>query len=124
MDFILERIGKTIGRKWSIVQRNEPLFAYFVTPTKIQGEEVDVKVSVKKSTEANKFWIHNVIIEKSSEQLNPDLNQDIHELGNFSKNSKTQNNTDVNKKYSIDVDSLGKTIGRKWSIRSTILANF
>lgn len=105
------------------IHGNEPLFAYFITPIRIQGEEVDVKVSVKKSTEANKFWIHNVIIEKSSEQLNPDLNQDIHELGNFLKEidsgdvaskgtqrnnqsldkSKPQNNSDV-KKYSINID--------------------
>lgn len=109
---IIEK-GRLIEDNVGNIHGNEPLFAYFVTPIKIQGEEVDVKVSVKKSTEANKFWIHNVIIEKSSEQLNPDLNQDIHELGNFSKNSKTQNNPDVNKKYSIAVDSLGNKLTKE-----------
>lgn len=59
-------------------------FAYFMTPVKMDNQEMFVKVSVRKSLQTNKFWVHNVIIEKSSETLNPNQSQDIHERQNFS----------------------------------------
>lgn len=37
---------------------------------------------IKKSVETNKFWIHNVILEKDSELLNPTIRQGIHEIQN------------------------------------------
>lgn len=53
------------------IHGNNQLFAYFITQVVIDGEDMYVKVNVRKSIEVNKFWIHNVIIEKSSELLNP-----------------------------------------------------
>lgn len=53
------------------VHGNNQLYAYFITQVIVDGEDLYVKVNVRKSTEVNKFWIHNVIIEKSPELLNP-----------------------------------------------------
>lgn len=53
------------------VHGNEQLYAYFITQVIVNGEAMYVKVNVRKSTEVNKFWIHNVMIEKSPELLNP-----------------------------------------------------
>lgn len=53
------------------VHGKNQLYAYFMTPIIIEGKNMHVKVNVRKSLEVNKFWIHNVILEKSSELLNP-----------------------------------------------------
>ena len=53
------------------IHGNNQLYAYFITQVIVNGEPMCVKVNVRKSIEVNKFWIHNVIIEKSSELLNP-----------------------------------------------------
>ena len=53
------------------VHGNNQLYAYFITQVIVDGEAICVKVNVRKSAEVNKFWIHNVIIEKSPELLNP-----------------------------------------------------
>lgn len=53
------------------VHGNNQLYAYFITQVIINREIMYVKVNVRKSIEVNKFWIHNVLIEKSPELLNP-----------------------------------------------------
>lgn len=86
------------------------LYAYFTTPVAINGENLTVKVNIRKSVETNKFWIHNVILEKDAELLNPTKKQGIHEIQNPSKSSITQNTEKSIKKYSIDVDSEGRKL--------------
>lgn len=65
------KYGKLIEDEVENIHGDNCRFAYFVTPVKMNEEEMYIKVSVRKSLQTNKFWIHNVIIEKSSETLNP-----------------------------------------------------
>lgn len=82
------------------------LYAYFETPVEINGGnyKVRVRVNIRKTIETNKFWIHNVILEKDSELLNPTRKQGIHEIQNPSENIISQTEKKETKKYSIDID--------------------
>lgn len=80
------------------------LYAYFETPVEINGGNYKVRVNIRKTIETNKFWIHNVILEKDSELLNPTRKQGIHEIQNPSENIISQTEKNETKKYSIDID--------------------
>lgn len=80
------------------------LYAYFETPVEINGGNYKVRVNIRKTIETNKFWIHNVILEKDSELLNPTRKQGIHEIQNPSENIISQTEKKETKKYSIDID--------------------
>lgn len=80
------------------------LYAYFETPVEINGGKYKVRVNIRKTIETNKFWIHNVILEKDSELLNPTRKQGIHEIQNPSENIISQTEKNETKKYSIDID--------------------
>lgn len=80
------------------------LYAYFETPVEINGGNYKVRVNIRKTIETNKFWIHNVILEKDSELLNPTRKQGIHEIQNPSENIISQTERNETKKYSIDID--------------------
>lgn len=58
------RKGKLIEDEVENVHGDNSKFAYFITTVRINDSNFDVKVSVRKSLQTNKFWIHNVIIEK------------------------------------------------------------
>ncbi len=80
------------------------LYAYFETPVEINGGNYKVRANIRKTIETNKFWIHNVILEKDSELLNPTRKQGIHEIQNPSENIISQTEKNETKKYSIDID--------------------
>lgn len=80
------------------------LYAYFETPVEINGGNYKVRVNIRKTIETNKFWIHNVILEKDSELLNPTRKQGIHEIQNPSENIISQTEKKETKNYSIDID--------------------
>ena len=80
------------------------LYAYFETPVEINGGNYKVRVNIRKTIETNKFWIHNVILEKDSELLNPTRKQGIHEIQNPSENIISQTEKNETKKYSINID--------------------
>lgn len=80
------------------------LYAYFETPVEINGGNYKVRANIRKTIKTNKFWIHNVILEKDSELLNPTRKQGIHEIQNPSENIISQTEKNETKKYSIDID--------------------
>ena len=88
---------------------NNETFAYFETLVNINGDNYRVKVDVKKSIETNKFWMHNVLLKKDSE-LDPATTQDYDKSRNLSKKNVTSTVQNVNKKYSLNVDSDGKEL--------------
>lgn len=88
---------------------NNETFAYFETLVNINGDNYRVKVDVKKSIETNKFWMHNVFLKKDSE-LDPATTQDYDKSRNLSKKNVTSTVQNVNKKYSLNVDSDGKEL--------------
>lgn len=99
---------------------NKSRYAYFYSEAVINDVDVGIKIDVRKSVLTNKFWIHNVQIEKSPKQLNPIQGQDIHEPQNFSINtisdndlfvtSDKQNNLDnINKKKNLEILSPATT---------------
>ena len=88
---------------------NNETFAYFETLVNINGDNYRVKVDVKKSIETNKFWMHNVLLKKDSE-LDPATTQDYDKSRNLSKKNVTSTVQNVNKKYSLNVNSDGKEL--------------
>lgn len=52
------KYGKLIEDEVENKHRDNHRFAYFMTPVKLDNEEMYVKVSVRKSLQTNKFWIH------------------------------------------------------------------
>ncbi|MFR6508693.1 MAG: hypothetical protein ACLUPF_04660 [Dorea sp.] len=80
------------------------MYAYFETPVEINGGNYKVRVNIRKTIETNKLRIHNVILEKDSELLNPTRKQGIHEIQNPSENIISQTEKKETKKYSIDID--------------------
>ncbi len=90
---------------------NTQQYAYFVTDMMINGENVQVKIDVRKTIETNKFWMHNVkIIKKDSELLSPATTQVLNETQNLSDKNVTSAVQNVNKKYSLKVDSDGRKL--------------
>ena len=96
--------GKLIEDNIENTHGENSLYAYFETPVEINGGNYKVRVNIRKTIETNKFWIHNVILEKDSELLNPTRKQGIHEIQNPSENIISQTEKKETKKYSIDVD--------------------
>ena len=96
--------GKLIEDNIENTHGENSLYAYFETPVEINGGNYKVRVNIRKTIETNKFWIHNVILEKDSELLNPTRKQGIHEIQNPSENIISQTEKKETKKYSIDID--------------------
>lgn len=96
--------GKLIEDNIENTHGENSLYAYFETPVEINGGNYKVRVNIRKTIETNKFWIHNVILEKDSELLNPTRKQGIHEIQNPSENIISQTEKNETKKYSIDID--------------------
>ena len=100
-------------QKWCIVQLednvenmhgNNPQYAYFYADVVINGEEVGIKIDVRKSIETNKFWMHSVQINKNSDLLSPATTQVLNENQSSYKGNIPQNSKNATKKYSIDID--------------------
>ena len=43
-------------------------YAYIVCETKINGKNANIKITVRKSPQNNKFWVHHIYIEKGTER--------------------------------------------------------
>ena len=43
-------------------------YAYIVCETKINGKNANIKITVRKSRQNNKFWVHHIYIEKGTER--------------------------------------------------------
>ena len=43
-------------------------YAYIVCETKIHGKNANIKITVRKSPQNNKFWVHHIYIEKCTER--------------------------------------------------------
>ena len=58
------REGKLMEDEVENIHGDNAKYAYFATKIKVDDTEMLVKVSVRKNLQTNKFWIHNVIIQK------------------------------------------------------------
>lgn len=61
---------------------NKPQYAYFESIVQVNGEVFQVTIDVRKSENRQKFWMHNLTIEKSSGLLAPALTQELNETRN------------------------------------------
>ena len=93
--------GKLIEDNIENTHGENSLYAYFETPVEINGGNYKVRVNIRKTIETNKFWIHNVILEKDSELLNPTRKQGIHEIQNPSENIISQTEKKETKKPAL-----------------------
>lgn len=57
--------GKLIEDEVENIHGDNARYAYFLTEVQVDKEMMFVKVSVRKNMQSNKFWIHNVIIQKA-----------------------------------------------------------
>lgn len=59
------REGKLIEDEVENIHGDNARYAYFLTEVQVDEEVMFVKVNVRKNIQSNKFWIHNIIIQKA-----------------------------------------------------------
>lgn len=88
---------------------NKPRYAYFYSDAVINDIDVGIKIDVRKSVLTNKFWIHNVQIEKNLEILSPATVQVLNEHQSSDNSiSYIEANVISAEKNSVDKDVLEK----------------
>lgn len=86
---------------------NKPQYAYFESIVQVNGEVFQVTIDVRKSENRQKFWMHNLTIEKSSGLLAPALTQELNETRNSTASiteSAENATTTSDIRHSLDID--------------------
>ena len=88
-------------------------YAYIVSETKINGKNANIKITVRKSPQNNKFWVHHIYIEKGTERTSAGTSKSpktafipfdaSDSISQSPKNVNTNNDENSkNKKYAVD----------------------